>query len=51
MKLKVRDTDNKFNTFTKTVYVGESDSPVAILDVQNTGEGIITYSADACGGK
>lgn len=50
VKLRVRDADNQQNTFTKTVYVWESDTPVAILDVSSDSE-LITYDASACSGK
>lgn len=50
VKLKVRDADNNQNTFTKTVYVWESDKPLAILDVTSETE-LLTYDSNACSGK
>jgi len=50
VRLRVRDADNKQNTFIKTVYVGESDRPVAVLDLTSETE-LLTYSDKACSGK
>lgn len=51
VKLTVIDADNKRNTFIKTVYVGESDSPVAVLNVNSDNNEFIKYDANACSGQ
>ncbi len=51
VQLKVMDADNKSNTFTKTVYVWESDAPVAVIDIKSDGNQFIAYDPNACSGR
>ena len=51
VKLKVTDPDGNTNTYQKTVYVWESDVPVAITDVSMNTEEKPDFQASACNGK
>jgi hypothetical protein len=46
----VSDKDNNSNSYTRTVYVSESDKPLAFIDVSLGGVEKPEYSADACEG-
>lgn len=50
VKLTVSDSDNSSNTYTRTVYVSESDKPLAFIDVSLGGLEKPEYRSDACDG-
>lgn len=50
VKLKVSDRDNVSNTYTRTVYVSESDKPLAFIDVSLGGLERPQYDDSACSG-
>lgn len=51
VELKVTDKDNNTNTYTRTVYVSESDTPLAVIDVSYGSLERPVYSEDACDGQ
>jgi hypothetical protein len=49
VKLKVVDKDDNYNTFIKDVYIGESDYPMAFIDVGYSNDNnVILYEDNAC---
>lgn len=46
--LTVSDSDNNSNTFVRTVYVSESDQPLALIDISAGGLEIPEFDAGAC---
>lgn len=49
--VKVSDKDNKTNTYTRQVYVSDSDEPYALIDVKQDTSENIRFDAQACNGK
>ena len=49
VKLTVRDSDGGNNTDTKKVYVGNSDAPVALLDIEKGTSVELIFDKNACG--
>lgn len=49
VKLKVRDANDKENTFTKNVYIWDSDAPYSFVSVRDTSKNDIIYDNSACG--
>jgi PKD repeat protein len=50
VKLKVSDRDNNSNTYTRTIYVSESDTPLAFIDLSLGGLEKPEYDNAACEG-
>lgn len=50
VQLKVTDKDNNTNTYTRTVYVSDSENPLAVIDVSFGTLERPVYSDDACNG-
>jgi PKD repeat protein len=50
VKLTVSDKDNNSNTYTRTVYVSESDKPLAFIDISLSGLEKPQYDVNACEG-
>lgn len=48
MRLTVTDKDNNKNFFTRTVYVSESELPLAVIDTSFNTLEIPQYEANAC---
>jgi PKD repeat protein len=51
VKLTVSDRDNNSNTYTRTVYVSESDKPLAFIDIFLGGLEKPEYNSAACSGE
>ena len=48
VKLKVRDINDKINTFSKNVYIGESDSPYSFIWVTDNSKMDTPFDDEAC---
>ena len=51
VKLKVIDSDDNENSFSKKVYIGESNSPRAFIDISNQVNQEIQYRPNSCYGN
>lgn len=51
VKLKVIDSEDNTNTFSKNVYIWESDTPMAFINVTNSQNTDISFREWACGGQ
>ncbi|MCD5385045.1 PKD domain-containing protein, partial [Candidatus Gracilibacteria bacterium] len=51
VKLQVRDVNDNINSFTKNVYIGESDRPYSFIGVTDDGEVDVPFDETACDGK
>jgi len=49
VKLKVRDADDKINTFSKNIYIWESNSPYSFILVQDSTRNDLAFDDNACG--
>jgi len=47
----VIDADNNTNSYKKTVYVGDSDTPVAVMDLKIDNNDSPVFDSSACNGK
>lgn len=50
VKLVVRNSDGVTNSFSKTVYVSESDAPYAVIDMDFWGAEVPNFDTSACSG-
>jgi hypothetical protein len=48
VKLKVIDEDDNFNMFTKNVYIGESNTPFALITLKNSRNSELFFKNDVC---
>ncbi|MDP2090787.1 MAG: PKD domain-containing protein [Candidatus Gracilibacteria bacterium] len=49
VKLKVVDTNDNQNTFTKSVYIGDSDSPFSFITLLDSNRNNVIFEESACG--
>ncbi|MFK7779797.1 MAG: PKD domain-containing protein, partial [Candidatus Gracilibacteria bacterium] len=51
VELKVRDKNDKENTYTKNVYIGDSNAPYSFISIKDTTRNEVIYDPTACDGN